>query len=203
MRASASRSAPTNEREAPIDTPHRAQTRARILDAAWKLARAQGLAGWSLRDLAAEVGMRAPSLYGYFDSKEQIYDSMFAQGYADLLAVSGAVELSDEPHEAVRQMARVFVDFAVADPARMQLLFWRVIPGFTPSPTSYGLAEEALTKAVDVLAAAGHAGQSALDLWTALLTGLVTQQVSNDPGGDRWVRLVDEAVDMFLAAERV
>jgi hypothetical protein len=31
------------------------------------------------------------------------------------------------------------------------------------------------------------------------MTGLTDQQLSNDPGGDRWARLLDEAVDMFLA----
>jgi hypothetical protein len=53
---------------------------------------------------------------------------------------------------------------------------------------------------VDVLAGAGMGAVEQVDLWTALLTGLATQQVSNDPGGDRWRRLVDPAVDMFLAA---
>jgi hypothetical protein len=38
-----------------------------------------------------------------------------------------------------------------------------------------------------------------LDLWTALTTGLVDQQISNEPGGDRWIRLIDDAVAMFLA----
>jgi hypothetical protein len=33
----------------------------------------------------------------------------------------------------------------------------------------------------------------------ALVTGLVNQQVSNEPGGDRWLRLIDESIDMFLA----
>ena len=38
-----------------------------------------------------------------------------------------------------------------------------------------------------------------LDMWTALTTGLVDQQISNDPGGDRWARLIDDFVTMFLA----
>ncbi len=38
-----------------------------------------------------------------------------------------------------------------------------------------------------------------VDLWTALTIGLVDQQISNDPGGDRWTRLIDESMAMFLA----
>jgi hypothetical protein len=30
------------------------------------------------------------------------------------------------------------------------------------------------------------------------VTGLVDQQISNEPGGERWTRLHDEAIDMFL-----
>lgn len=42
--------------------------------------RRNGLAALSLRDLARTVGMRPPSLYSYFDSKNDIYDAMYAQG---------------------------------------------------------------------------------------------------------------------------
>src|ERR1700722_15652020 len=61
-------------------------TRAEILDASWALARSEGLAGISLRDLARAVGMQPPSLYSYFDSKNSIYDAMFRQGYEELEA---------------------------------------------------------------------------------------------------------------------
>jgi len=47
--------------------------------------------------------------------------------------------------------------------------------------------------------AAGLDSDRDLDLWTAILTGLVDQQISNDPGGMRWERLIDDAVDMFFA----
>jgi len=49
-----------------------------------------------------------------------------------------------------------------------------------------------------VLAAAGAGSAKDVDLWTAVVTGLATQQVSNDPGGARWARLVDTAVDRLL-----
>ncbi|HTT91316.1 MAG TPA: helix-turn-helix domain-containing protein, partial [Acidimicrobiales bacterium] len=43
-----------------------------ILACAWKLAREQGIAGVSLHALAREVGMRQPSLYEYYDSKNAL-----------------------------------------------------------------------------------------------------------------------------------
>jgi AcrR family transcriptional regulator len=55
-------------------------TRREILDAAWRVARTNGLAGLTLRDVAAAVGLRPPSLYSYFPSKDAIYDGMFADG---------------------------------------------------------------------------------------------------------------------------
>lgn len=75
------------------------------------------------------------------------------------------------------------------------------VPGFAPSAGCYGLAQQALERLAFVLAAAGAGAPEAVDLWTAILTGLVTQQVSNDPGGDRWARLVDPAIKVFLATQ--
>ena len=63
----------------------RQATMDRILDAAWELAEEQGLAGISLRDLAARVDLRQPSLYSYFGSKHALYDAMFAQGCEQML----------------------------------------------------------------------------------------------------------------------
>lgn len=177
-----------------------ASTKREIVDAAWALARERGLAGWSLRDVASAVGMRAPSLYVYFDSKHALYDEMFADGYSQFLARIDATDREAEPRAMVRLAAHVFFDFCVEDPARYQLLFQRTVPGFVPSASSYALAGTVLELLVGVLRDAGVRGERAIDLWTAVLTGLTSQQISNDPGGDRWARLIDDAVDMFLAA---
>lgn len=173
-------------------------TRQEILAAAWELARERGLTGWSLREVASAVDMRAPSLYVYFDSKDAIYDAMFAQGYEQMFAWIAAMPEVEDPRERLRQAAHGFFDFCVADPARYQLLFLRVIPGFAPSPDAYALAERAVEGLRQVLADIGRGDQASLDLATAVMTGLATQQISNEPGGDRWARLVDDAVDRFL-----
>lgn len=175
----------------------RAATRAEILDAAWTLAHEHGLAGISLRDLGAAVGMRAQSLYSYFDAKFAIYDAMFAAGNRELLDRYATADRTDDPIEDLHKGARIFFDFCVEDPARYQLLFQRTIPGFEPSPESYALAEELLATTADALDRAGVPARG-LDLWTAVITGMVDQQISNDPGGDRWSDRLDEAIDMVL-----
>jgi AcrR family transcriptional regulator len=175
-----------------------AATKLRILDAAWNLAREQGLAGISLRDLAARVDLRQPSLYSYFESKLDLYDAMFAHGYEELLAEVEPMDLRGGPIEQIRAMAHVFVRVCVADLARAQLLFQRTLPGFEPSAASYALANRFLDEARGRLTAAGFTRAADLDLYTALVGGLVNQQIANEPGGTRWVALVDEAMDMYL-----
>src|SRR3984957_17765650 len=115
---------------------------AAIVESAWQLAREYGIAGVSLHALAREVGMRQPSLYAYFDSKSALYDAMFADGNRRLLQRLELVKLPREPRAALKKFLAEFVAFALEDPARYELLFERHIPGFTPSPTSYVLAEE-------------------------------------------------------------
>lgn len=177
----------------------REQTRQEIVDAAWRLSREHGLTGWGLRDLGTQVGMRAPSLYVYFASKSVLYDEMYAEGYRELRAAYQPLLGTDVPdEEKVRAGARVFFEFAVADSARLQLLFLRVVPSFVPSATSYALAGEVLAELSQALRAIGITQAGAVDIWTAMLTGLATQQVSNDPGGTRWKDVLDTAVDLLL-----
>jgi AcrR family transcriptional regulator len=187
-----------------VDTPirdrkaeRRQATRAEILDTAWDLVREQGLGGLNLRDLASRVGMRAPSLYEYFASKHAIYDAMFAQGYHQFTAAMAEVDaLSGE--DGLRAVGRQAVAFMVEEPARYQLLFHRTIPGFTPSPGSYAVSVENLDRTRAWFDRNGYGTPGALELFTSLMGGLAGQQIANDPGGDRWIRLVDAGVDMFL-----
>lgn len=174
----------------------REATKAEILDAAWELCATEGLAGLSLRELATRVGMQAPSLYSYFASKHDIYDAMFAQGcreyYAGIAIPDGLSAV-----ETLRLMAHWFADFCTANPVRYQLMFQRTIPGFEPSPESFAISVAGLEEFVRRLQA--HDIAHAVDMYTGVMTGLVDQQISNDPGGDRWLRLIDDAMDMVLA----
>jgi AcrR family transcriptional regulator len=175
-----------------------AATRAEILDAAWEQVRANGLAALSLRDLARSVGMQPPSLYSYFESKNAIYDAMYAQGARQLVDEQRvSMPKPEDPLEALKAVVRSFIEFCAADFARYQLLFQRTIPGFEPSAESFKISQDALAALGELLARCGVTDPEMLDLFTALGTGLADQQLSNDPGGVRWIRLIDEAVEMF------
>src|SRR5450631_360077 len=176
----------------------RQSARATVLAAAWEMVRADGLAALSLRDLARHAGITTPTVYAYFDSKNDIFDAMFGEA-AESFAVSKA-ELVDrgDTDENLAADARSFIEVCVSDVARYQLLFQQSVPGFTPSPESYAPAVRALEITRGQLARYRVRDPRHVDVWTALLTGIVDQQISNDPGGDRWTRLVDDVVRMFL-----
>ncbi len=170
---------------------------ASIVDAAWGLARRDGIQVLSLHALAKEVGMRQPSLYAYFDSKNALYDAMFAAGNRELLARLDSLELPGDPRVALKVLLRAFAGFALADPARHSLLFRRVIPGFEPSPESYALAVDALSHVLAVMNDAGVTDSGDVDCMIAMVAGLIEAQLSNEPGGDRWLRHLDRMVDLL------
>src|SRR3954452_13930337 len=142
---------------------------ASIVASAWKLAQVHGIGGVSLHALAREVGIRQPSLYAYFDSKHALYDAMFADGNRQLLEQLDAVKLPGDARAAVKAFMKAFVNFAVTDVARCQLLFQRPIPDFEPSSESYAYAQQLLGRAVALLHAAGLRSQGDVDCFVAMV----------------------------------
>jgi AcrR family transcriptional regulator len=177
----------------------REATRAEILEAAWQLAQEKGLAEFTLRDLAERIGMRAPSLYSHFASKSAIYDAMFGQAWSDYerIAHTELAQLPQSPRAVIRRAARVFFDFAVANPARHQLMNQRTIPGFEPSEDSYAPAVRVLELGKQIFRNLGLTDQSDFDIFTAIIAGLINQQIANDPGGTRWSALLDRTIDLW------
>lgn len=177
----------------------REATRAEIIDVAWALAEEKGLAEFTLRDLAERVGMRAPSLYTHFASKHAIYDAMFGQAWSDYeqVALAEFADLPQAPRAAIRRVARVFFDFAVAIPARHQLMNQRTIPGFEPSPESYAPAVRVLELGRQIFHQHGITDDGIFDIAVAMIGGMVNQQLANDPGGTRWSALLERAVDIW------
>jgi AcrR family transcriptional regulator len=176
----------------------RAQRRDQILAAAWDIAAESGLGAVTLHEVARRVGIRQPSLYGYVSSKLGLYDAMFGQAYAQLLARLDRTPPRGTAREQLVGLSRIVLEFSVENPPRQQLLFQRSIPGFEPSPASYALARRLVDRCVGLLSALGAGSTAQVDVYTALVAGLGAQQVANDPGGDRWTRHLEPLLDMFL-----
>jgi AcrR family transcriptional regulator len=179
----------------------RAETREEILAAAWEVVREAGWAGLTQRAVAARVGMRAPSLYGHFASKLDIVDAMYGQAWAEIDALAEDMEpgLPQDPREALLVIGASWLDAMASDPQRNALMNQRPVPGFEPSPEAYAHAVRSLERLHRLLARLDITDPDASDLWTALLAGLTSQQNANDPGGQRWRRLLPRAVDMYLS----
>lgn len=186
-----------------IRSRRREQTRAEIIAAAWQLAERDGIAGLSLRDLAVEVGMRAPSLYTYVENKAAIYDEMFAAGYHELAEVMHEVELDvGDPISALEGRIAAFIDFCQASVPRYQLMFTRAVPEWRPSDAAYAVSVKTYERMTHDLGRLGIDAPEAVDLVTAVTAGLAAQQLANDPDGDRWRRLGRDAAEMILAQTR-
>lgn len=176
----------------------RGQRRAQILDAAWEIAGESGLGAVSLHEVARRVGVRQPSLYGYVSSKLDLYDAMYAQAYEQLLARLDDQHVDGTAREQLLRVSRTVLEFVVENPPRQQLLFQRTIPGFEPSPASLALAKRLVDRCGGLLSALGAGSPAQLDVYTALVAGLGSQQVANDPGGDRYTRHLEDLLATFL-----
>jgi len=78
---------PTPREPGPGSERRGEHTRDRILDAAEALFADRGFEGAALRDVAARVGIRTPSLYNHFPSKEALYAAVLERVVEPVLAL--------------------------------------------------------------------------------------------------------------------
>ena len=84
----------------------------------------------------------------------------------------------------------VSVEWALEHPAEAQLMFWRPIAGWQPSAAAFAPAESALAHAASSLEEAQRLGlldrgpdrEELVQVWAALVAGVIAQQLSNEPG---------------------
>lgn len=171
----------------------RQETIEEVVDVAAAVMAEQGVAGLSIGEVARRMGIRPPSLYVYFDSKNALYDALFARGAQlvldDVRTKAGHIDPAKPVEETLLHTARTFVRWAVENPAYTQLLFWRPVPGYTPSAQAYAPAVELVETARERFAELQRLGLLRSDVpaaqmqrdWTVLTSGVISQQLANAP----------------------
>jgi AcrR family transcriptional regulator len=190
----------------------RQQTIEEALDAAVAIMEEAGVGGLSMSEIARRLGMRQPSLYKYFDSLHAVYDALFARGLERSgAAVQAAIEEGPGGVATIRAAARAVVRWAVENPALAQLLYWRPVPGFAPTTATFAVSVAQMDQLRTGFAEAVQAGLLHADaasaeaqrLFTVVLSGIISQQLANQPGASyeagMFTSLTDAALDMFFA----
>ncbi|MFL6180176.1 MAG: TetR/AcrR family transcriptional regulator [Actinomycetes bacterium] len=193
----------------------RQETISEVVDTAAEIMVEQGVAGLSLGEVARRMGIRPPSLYVYFPSKHALYDALFAQGAELVLAhmkgQAATIETAGSLREALLTASESFVSWSVQNPAYTQLLFWRPVPGFTPSAEAYSPAVELVELTHQMFADLQQRGLLRTDVqldnverdWTVLISGVISQQLSNAPhetfSRGRFTSALPELTSMFAS----
>jgi len=169
----------------------RQETIAEILDLATDVMTEEGVNGLSLAEIARRLGVQPPSLYKYFPSLMAVYDELFRRGQAEHLAAMRQAMADAEPGlDALTAGLEASGRWLLANRAVAQLLFWRPVPSFEPSPEAFAPSVEMIALERAALRAAVAAGQlgpeadsdEAVYLVSTLITGVLSQAMANEPG---------------------
>jgi len=180
----------------------RARAEREILDAAWTVMAREGVAALSVREVARAVGIRQQSLTYYFATKQALLDALFADGFADLRARFDQLGPASDPVVGVVDIARAFVDHLVARPAAYHLMFQGTVPGFEPSAESHAVALTVLQDLIARLATAGVTQPGDLALVRSVMSGIVAEQIANDPAGHLFTDQTERAIRAVLTEIR-
>jgi AcrR family transcriptional regulator len=191
----------------------RQETIQEILEIAQQIMTEEGVNGLSLAEVARRLGVQPPSIYRYYPSLMAIYDDLFRQGQIENLEVMRrAIEAAQPGIPAITAALEASGRWLLAHRALAQLLFWRPVPKFEPSPEAFAPAIEMVAIQRAQLAnavARGEVGPAAdsdeaVYLISTLITGVLSQAMANEPdlawGEGRFTTLFPKLMALFTAA---
>lgn len=94
-----------------------------IIAATLELLERKGRDGFAMSEVAAAVGVRAPSLYGHFTDRATLLDEVELSLWHDLGRILAGQVVTNQPVETLRAQARAYRRFAKQHPNGYALLF--------------------------------------------------------------------------------
>ena len=167
----------------------RQETIAEILRIAADVMAEDGVNALSMAEIARRLGVQPPSIYKYFDSLLHIYDALFRRGQLEHLQVMRDAMSNAQPGlPSLTAGLEASGQWCLANRSVAELMFWRPVPSFEPSPEAYapsiemvGLQKAAVADAI----AAGQIGPAVVDqvvqLVSVLIVGVLSQAIANEP----------------------
>lgn len=111
-------------------------TRERLIAAAADLIAAAPGEEFSLRAVCEAVGVKMPTLYHFFGSKQGLIDAVIAHGFDLYLGEKSSMESSGDPIQDIRAGWDAHVAFGLANPGFYTLMYGKVRPGHSPEAQS-------------------------------------------------------------------
>lgn len=146
-----------------------------IVRAARKLVLRHGGEALSMKDVAAAVGVQAPSLYKRFPDRAALLDAVAETGLAELRDALAGADDAPTVRLALERMAHAYRDFAHRVPHIYSLLFAHR-PGTQPLPSARATAGPVLARLVTWVGE--HEALSAARLLTAFLHGFIAMELA-------------------------
>jgi AcrR family transcriptional regulator len=181
-----------------------------IVVAARAIMKEEGVAALSMHELARRMDMRAPSLYNYFSSKMEIYDSLFRLGFTLWKeTVTHVTNQSNNFQDEIQNIMEGYLTFALDNPELYQLCFERPVPGFIPSPASlklsFGILNDSLQRVDQYKKQLNTklSSEQIINLIIAIAHGITASHLANEPhlpkGKGRFGSLIPTARSMLEA----
>ncbi|WP_237089996.1 TetR/AcrR family transcriptional regulator [Nesterenkonia sp. PF2B19] len=91
---------------------------------------------FSLRAVCDAVGVKMPTLYHFFGSKQGLMDAVIERGFDLYLDEKSSMESSGDPIQDIRAGWDAHVAFGLANPGFYTLMYGKVRPGHSPEAQS-------------------------------------------------------------------
>jgi AcrR family transcriptional regulator len=167
-------------------------TRDRILDAAVRVVRRQGVDALTVRSIAESLEVTPMAVYKHFDDKADLIAAVIQRGFAEWEAyLARAVRLA-HPRAVVWETAIQYREFALAEPRLFELMFLTArenVPHVDQgTSTTESPSFNSVAKAIATLSAQGtlpgNHRDAVLSVW-ATMHGLLAMNASGRFGKDR------------------